>query len=316
MKMQSWAPAGDRGFLHSKNVADAINTLSQGRIAIEVFPAGAIMAAKKEHEGVMNGNIELAHVGVAWLEAYGVPAGTLFSQWPNGLTGVQMMFWDFAGGGRALGKKSTTGLEEEYISPMTVYPAEVWMHSRKEIKSLADMKGLKIRIGTSVLAQMFTRMGAAPVVISGAEIYESMKRGVIEAFEYVTPSVNYSNAFQEVADYVYLSPVRAPSDAQHFFANKKFWNNLDPVLRNLMTTTTEAMIPKFFAESVVVDNEALQKFKTYGNKVLPVPKDIDAELSKVADQLADEMSAKDPYYKEVIQSQRAFKALCDLQNIQ
>ena len=314
--MQSWAPAGDRGFTHMKRVADAITALSNGRLLIETFPAGAIVPAKKEHEGLQRATIDLSHVGVAWLDAYGVNSGLLFSQWVNGLTGVQLMFWDFAGGGRDLGKKTTTGLEEEYISPLTVYPAEVWMHSKKEVKSLADLKGMKMRVGTPLLAEMFTRLGMAPVVLSGAEVYEAAKRGVIDAFEYVTPSVNFSVGFHEVADYVYLSPVRAPSDAQHFFANKGVWNKLDPSLRNLITTTAEAYIPRYFAESIVVDNEALQKMKAYGNKVLPIPKDIDEELGKIAVKYYDELAAKDALFKEVLESQRVFKALAQLQNVQ
>ena len=72
----------------------------------------------------------------------------------------------------------------------------------------------------------------------------------------------------------------------------------------------------FFAETIVLDAVALKNFIDYGTHVLPVPKEIDDELYKVASGYFDEQAAGDPYFAKVIASERAFKALCDLQNIQ
>jgi TRAP-type mannitol/chloroaromatic compound transport system substrate-binding protein len=225
------------------------------------------------------------------------------------------MFWDLAGGGRELSFKMVKDLPVQFIGPLTVHPAEVWAQSKKPLNTLADIKGLKIRLGSAPLAEIYQRMGAAPVVLSGAEIYESAKRGVIDAFEYVTPSINYSMAFHEVTEYLYLSPVRAPADRQSVWVTKDAWNKLSPALQKLVLATAEALVPKFFAETMVKDAEALDKMKAYGTKILPVPKEIDDELIKVANKYFDELSADDAFFKEVIDSQRKFKALADLQGV-
>jgi len=158
--------------------------------------------------------------------------------------------------------------------------------------------------------EIFSQMGVSAVVLSGAEVYESMKRGVIDGFEYVSPAVNWSNAFQEVAEYVYLSPVRAPSDSQELWVNKAAWDKLDADLQELISTSAYSIVPSYFAKGVVLDIEAIQNFKDYGCKVLPVPKEIDEELGRIAAPVYDKIAAEDPFYKKVMESQRAWKAAC------
>jgi TRAP-type mannitol/chloroaromatic compound transport system substrate-binding protein len=282
---------------------------------IEAYTAGAILPVRQEHESLMKGAVEAIHAPDGWAEAYFKAAG-LFSQYVAGPTGVQLMFWDRAGGGRELAQKMVQDVPTVFVGPLTVHPAEVWCHSKKALDDLDDVKGLKIRVGGGPLPEIYTRLGAAPVVLSGAEVYESAKRGVIDAFEYITPSVNWGMGFQEVAEYLYLSPMRAPADRQSVWAHEDAWNELSPDLQNLVIGVTEELVPLFFAETIVMDYEALQNFQDYGTNVLQVPKDIDDKLKEVAWGYFDELSAEDPLFAEVIESQRAFKALCELQNIQ
>jgi TRAP-type mannitol/chloroaromatic compound transport system substrate-binding protein len=172
------------------------------------------------------------------------------------------------------------------------------------------MNGLKMRVGVPVLVEIFKEMGVSAVVLSGAEVYESMQRGVIDAFEYVSPAVNWSNGFQEVADYVYLSPVRAPSDSQELWCNESTWNELPTDLQGLVKAASNSLVGPYFAEGVMMDIEALQNFKDYGCQVLPVPDEIDAELGRIAAPIYDAIAAENPIYKKVLESQRAWKAAC------
>jgi len=313
--MQSWAAAGDRSYLQAERYANTITELSNGRLKVEAFPAGAIIPVRKEAEGLIKGSVEIAYLPDGWWDAFYM-ASYMFSQYVGGPTGVQLMFWDLYGGGRELSQKMVKDLPVVFVGPLTVHPAEVWCHSKKPLNTIADIKGLKIRVGASSLAEIYTVLGAAPVVLSGAEVYESAQRGVIDAFEYVTPSVNWGMGFNEVTDYVYLSPVRAPADRQSVWVTNDAWNQLTPDLQDLVIGTAERLVPRFFAETIVLDAEALDKFTDYGNQVLQVPKEIDEELMKVAAKWLDEKSAADPFFAEVLESQRAFKALCELQNIQ
>ena len=307
--MQSWAPAGDRGYTQTLALANLVNSLAAGRLVIEPQPAGGLVPVKSEHEALMKGSIEIAHVGAGWLEPF-YRAGPLFAQWVNGLTGTQLVLWYYQGEGIEMANEMVAGSGEYFVSPLTPYTAEVWVQANREITSLDDIKGLKMRVGVPVLVEIMGQMGVSAVVLSGAEVYDSVKRGVIDGFEYVTPAVNYSNAFHEVAPYVYLSPVRAPSDSQELWANEEAWNNLDPELQQLVLACANSLVMPYFAQGVVADIEAIQKMKDYGCTVAPVPADIDAEIIKVAGPVYDEIAKEDPFYKKVLESQRAWKAAC------
>jgi TRAP-type mannitol/chloroaromatic compound transport system substrate-binding protein len=113
-----------------------------------------------------------------------------------------------------------------------------------------------------------------------------------------------------VANYVYLSPTRAPSDSQELWVNETAWNNIGPELQQLVTTAANSLVASYFAEGVVKDIEAIQKMKDYGCVVAPLPKDIDAEIIRVSPATYDKIAAENPFYKKVLESQRAWKAAC------
>ena len=314
-RMQTWAAAADLTHKATERYAATVEEMSEGRLKINTFPAGGVVPVRQEHESVMLGTVEAIMAPDGWMEAYN-KASYLFSQYVDGPTGVQLMFWDLAGGGRQLSQELVQDFPVHFVGPLTVHPAEVDLHSNEHIQSLADMQGLKVRMGSAPLAEIYTRLGAAPVVLSGAEIYEAAQRGVIDAFEYVTPSVNWSMGFQEVADYMYLSPVRAPADRQSIWVNEEAWNELSPELQTIVTKAAEALVPRFFAETIVADAAALDAFRDYGVTILSTPEDIEEELKRVAEQYFDEEAARDPFFAKVLESQRTFKAYCEEQNIQ
>jgi TRAP-type mannitol/chloroaromatic compound transport system substrate-binding protein/TRAP-type mannitol/chloroaromatic compound transport system permease small subunit len=288
-RIQSFAAAGDRSFQQTERFAKTVTEYSNGRLVVEAYTAGAILPVRQEHEGLMKGAVEAIHAPDGWAEAYFKSAG-LFSQYVAGPTGIQLMLWDRAGGGRELAQKMVQDVPTVFVGPLTVHPAEVWCESTKALNTLNDIKGLKIRVGGGPLPEIFTRLGASPVVLSGAEVYESAKRGVIDAFEYITPSVNWGMGFQEVADYLYLSPVRAPADRQSVWVHEDAWNELSPDLQKIVVGVTEELVPLFFGETIVLDYEALQNFQDYGTKVLQVPKEIDDKLKEVASGYYDELA--------------------------
>ena len=289
--------------------------MSNGRLVIEPFPGGAILPGREEFDGLLRGSVEAVHTPDGWLVDYFTPS-YLFSQYVGGLTGVQNILWDLAGGGRELSQEMVKDVPVEFVSPLTTHPAEVWAHSKVRLDTLADLEGWKVRFGSAPLLDIFGRMGVAGVSLPGGEIYEAAQRGVIDGFEYITPSVNWGMGFHEVTDYLYLSPSRAPCDRQSVLVTEDAWAELTPELQTIAVKAAEALVPLFFAETIVLDAVALEKFIDYGTHVLPVPKEIDDELYRVASEYFDEQAAKDPYFAKVIESERAFKALCDLQNIQ
>lgn len=289
--------------------------MSNGRLVVEAFAGGAILPVTKEVEGVHKGVVELGHTSLAWLEGR-VPAGSPLTLTAGGLTAVQTLFWRLMGGGDELAAKvlETYG-NVEYINALTIQTAEVWAHSRVPLNSMADIKGWKCRQGSAEGAEIFGRLGAAPVVMPGSELYEAASRGVIDGFEYLSPAGNWAMSFQEVTDYVYLSSSRAPAGTQSLVVNKDAWAKLTPDLKAIVESAARQETPYALGLLIAADSEAILKFIEYGNEVLPLPKDIEEELGKVAAEYYSEKAAGDALYREVIESRNAFKELCELQNI-
>ncbi|MBA7530839.1 Monocarboxylate 2-oxoacid-binding periplasmic protein [subsurface metagenome] len=243
------------------------------------------------------------------------PQAALFSMMSAGLTPIQMFMWHIRGGGDELAAQMWESvLNVKYIAAASHLPPEIWAHSNRELKTVADIKGLKMRCagdGGEILA----RMGAATVYFPGAELYESMQRGVIDAFEYASPSLNWGMGFQEVADYLYISPSRAPTDAIHVWVNRDAWEKITPDLQMIVEEAVRTTAFDYYAETIVLDDEYLVKFIDYGVKVELLPQVIVDEFLRVSQEFYDEKCAADPFFAEIVKSMRVFREICELQDI-
>jgi len=174
------------------------------------------------------------------------------------------------------------------------------------VKTPEDLKGLKMRCsgdGGEILANM----GAAVVFLPGGELYEAMQRGTIDAFEYSTLASNWVMHFNEIADYVILSPCRAPSDPQCFFVNKQAWEKLPDDLKQLVQDEIDKWTQAQHEYLVYQSIEALQKFKDYGCEVYKLPKEVEIAISEEAEKFYKEKAAKEsPIYAEILESMNSY----------
>ena len=308
-KMQSWASAGDSTYEAAEAFAEMVNEASDGRLVVTPYNAGAIIPAGKEFDAVLSGTVEAVHGAPAWTLGY-FPGAIFYNNTVGGLTCNQQTMW-LEKEGLELARKNYSPLGAFYVGPLTPHSPEVFAHSTKEINSVKDLKGLKLRMGSAALNEIFAEMGAAPVFMPGGEVYEATQRGVIDGFEYVTPSVNYGMGFHEVTEYMYLSPSRAPTDAQALFVNQKVWESLPADLQVIVENATKTVAYQYYVEEVSRDAEALKKFEEYGTKIRTVPEDVEKLLFKTAAEYYAAEAAKDPSYKEIYDSVMDWKAVCD-----
>lgn len=218
---------------------------------------------------------------------------------------VFLSWWN-DGGGFELQERMFKGYNVMGIrGSCALLPPEIFAHTNKPINSLADMKGLKIR-SAGVSGEVLKRIGASVVSMPGGEVYEAMKRGVIDAFEYSTAAVNWAQGFQEVAKYAILSGVRAPMEFNTYGVNRGAWEKLPPDLQTIVAEVMRGETMKAWAESQLAEAKAIENFRKYGTLLPKLPKDAETELIKFANQYYDEQSAKDPFAAEIIQSQRNY----------
>jgi len=312
-KLQSTYGAGTRFHDVVLMVVDEINAMSGGRLVVKDFPGGAIVPPTKEFDGVLKGTID-AGIMAHCFNAPWFPQSGLFFQVVGGMRTPVYMMWFEQGGGHKLAARMWATLGVVYVGTPLFHPPEIWCHSSKPLNSLADLKGFKMRAAGDAAA-VLARMGATPVFLAPPEIYESQARGVTDGLEYGGLHVNWDFGFHEIAKYIYLSSSRAPSATSGFAVREDVWAELPPDLQKIVGDACRVIALRGYAEELVLDYEAYKKYVEYGVKVRPLPEDIEQEMLSVAEAYYDEESAKDPFYAEVIQSQRDFVEICEFHDI-
>lgn len=312
-KMQSAFVTGDPWYQVAVVVSDRINEASGGQLAIDLFPAGAIVPATEEADGLRAGAIDFAQA----CGGYSVhlnTAAALFDQMPGGLSNVQLKYWFTAGEGTALAREMWGPLGITYICSWLAAP-EDFAYTDFPLETVDDIKKLKMR-SAGHGAEVLTRMGASIIFLPGGELYESMQRGVINAFEYGSADNAWDMGFHEVMDYLYVSLTRAPSDGGAILACTESFNALPPDLKATVKYVSESAWDVYYNASIISVAEALQKIEDYGVKVQPLPKEIeDAFLVAAKAFYDDKIPGETPFYGRMVRSQRAWKETCEAQGI-
>lgn len=293
--------------------AARIEEMSGGSLIVEVFSTGEIVSAGEEFGGVHKGIIDACLAGhMNQLNRY--PAAGLFYQMVGGMTASQMQLWFLAGGGDELATRMYESSNCHYVNSPLLHPPEIWCHSTVPLETVADLKDLRIRVAGDA-AEILAIMGAATVTFPVTEIYESTTRGIIEAFEYGEPAINWEMGFHEIADYLYLSPSRAPTGGSGFFVNDDSWNDISPELRAMVKYASMAETQLWYAQELVLNDGAVQQYINYGTLVEPLPAAIEDQFLATAGAFYNGKAEAAPFFKEVLESQRAFKELCELQSV-
>jgi TRAP-type mannitol/chloroaromatic compound transport system substrate-binding protein len=305
-KSSGHGPASDPSQIYHDKVCNEITKATGGRLTVKPFVGGSIVPAYKELDAVDQDVLQMCYTCPMYnLDKW--PAAGLISSRPAGLPGEALRSWFNYGGGAELMNKMMDGYNVmTFPGALSPLPEEVFFHSKKELNTLDDLKGLKARcMGDG--GEILKRMGAATVIIPGGELYEAMQRGTIDAFEYSTLASNWKMHFNEVAKYVYLSPTRAPSDPQVFYVNTEAWNELPEDLQ----TIVKAVIDKYTQaqhEYLVYESiQAVDKFREAGNEVRKVPEEIEQALLDEANKFYEEKAKQeDPIYGEIYYSMKRY----------
>jgi len=305
-KIQTSFEAGNVAHIWGAKIQDNITAASGGRLKFIPFTGGSIVPATKEMDAIDIGTLDGTYTCTMYnLDKW--PEAGLFSARPTGLTAEGAPIW-FDTVGTTLVNRMLEGYDVIAIPGVCPQPPEIWCHSNKELKSVNDIKGLKMRTAGDG-GEILTRMGAAVVFMPGGELYEAMQRAVIDAFEYSSAAMDWPLAFHEVAKFQALSATRAPSDPLIYYLKKSKFEKLAPdqqaLVIHVCQSTTRQHQTALDADNLV----ALGKFIDYGNTVYHLPQEIEAEMLRVANEFyAERAATSSPLYKEILASQQQFIA--------
>jgi len=301
-------------------LAADVEKASGGRLTLTAKGEGEIVGAFEVTEAVSEGVLDMAGNSPAFDIGHLGPVVFLFgsSGFPGGPTQTEYAVWFYEGGGKEIINRvyQDKGFNVNVIGLVSMYPAEMFGHYRDEITSMDDFKGMKYRT-VGPWAEILESFGASVVSLPGKEVYEAAQRGVIDAFEYATPSVNWDAGFHEVRDWVGFPGIHSPNMVYQAMVNMDVWNKLPGDLSHLLQMCVEAHTFQDYAMESWLDALAIEKYKDYGTKIFYLPDDVQEAIVERSRELVDRNIAEDPLYAEVWEQQYEFistwKQRADLQ---
>jgi TRAP-type mannitol/chloroaromatic compound transport system substrate-binding protein len=281
-----------------------VKVISGGKFEISVHPAGELMPAFGVVDAVQQGTIEAAHTAPYYFfgknETFAI-GGAI----PFGLNSRQMSAWTFQGNGLKL-------MREFYANyNMTSFPcgntgAQMGGWFRKEIKSLADMKGLKFRVG-GFAGKVIERLGAIPINLPGGDIYQALEKRTIDAAEWIGPYDDQKLGFNKVAPNYYYPGWWEGGLQLDLYVNQKAYDALTPEYKALVDVASSAAHVDMQAKYDARNPAALKQLVGAGARLRPFPPDVMNAAFKESMQLYSELSASNPAWARVYADYARFR---------
>ena len=288
-----------------ETLAKNVKKMSAGRLNIKVYGAGEVVPALEVFEAVSQGTVQMGH-GAAYYWKGKVPIAQFFTAIPFGLTAQEMNGWLLHGGGMELWEELYDRFD---LVPIAGGNTGVQMAGwfNKEINSLSDLQGMKMRI-PGLGGEVFERAGGTAVNLPGGEIFTSLQTGVIDATEWVGPYNDLAFGLHQVAKYYYYPGWQEPGPTLEVIINKQAYESLPEDLAEILKQATLAINNDLLAEYTARNNAALSELvNQHGVLLRRLPDDVLDELKKISEEVIAEIVDDDPLSQRIYQSFMQYK---------
>lgn len=282
----------------------AVAECTGGKFQISVHAAGELVPAFGVVDAIQNATVEAAHTAPYYFfgkdETFAIDCAI-----PFGLNSRQQSAWMYEGNGLKL-------LREFYSAynivnfPLGNTGAQMGGWYRKEVKSLADIKGLKMRIG-GFGGRILQRIGGVPQNIPGGEIYPALEKGTIDAAEWVGPFDDEKLGFNKVAPHYYYPGWWEGGPQLVLYVNSKAWAALSPEYKAIVESAASHAHVVMQARYDVRNPAALKRLVATGTKVHRLPKDVMEAAFKASNDEYAELLEKNPRWKKVFEDWVKFR---------
>ena len=287
------------------NVAEKVKIMSNGELIIQIDSANKHKAPLGILDMVNSGQYEMGHTASYYWKGKEASA-MFFTTMPFGMTVAEQYAWFYYGGGMELMQK-VYAKHGVYSFPGGNTGVQMGGWFRKEIKTLDDLKGLKMRI-PGFAGEILAQLGVAVTNIAPGELYTALDRGTIDALEWVGPALDLKMGFQKIAPYYYTG-WHEPAAELQFMVNRKAFDELPKHLQEILVTAMKAetldATARMFNDNAV--NFAAIRTEYPEVKVKTFSPEILNAMKEANNRLLEETAAKDPLFKEVLDSQRAYQ---------
>ena len=287
-----------------ERLAERVRQLTDGKFQIRVYAAGEIVPGLQVLDAVSQGTVECGHTASYYYIGKNL-AFAFDTTLPFGLTARQQNAWMYQGGGLALVREF---LKDYHVINFPGGSTGVQMGGwfRREIKQLADLKGLKMRI-PGLGGQILARLGVVPQTLAGGDIYPALERGTIDATEWVGPYDDEKLGFHKIAKHYYYPGWWEGGPQISFYVNLPKWRELPaPYQAAFEAAAAEANV-QMLAEYDARNPAALARLARQGVRLHAFPKDVMVAARKAAFALYDEEAARNPAFKRIYLEWKKFR---------
>jgi TRAP-type mannitol/chloroaromatic compound transport system substrate-binding protein len=287
------------------NIAKWVDEMSNGRLKITVYGGGELVPPLGVFDAVSQGTVEMGH-GASYYWAGKAPASQFFAAVPFGFNAQSINAWFYSGGGLEIWEELYGKFNlKPFVAGNTGVQMGGWFN--KEINSMKDLKGLKMRI-PGLGGKVLSKAGGNAVLVAGGEIYTNLDRGVIDATEWVGPYHDLKMGFYKAAKYYYYPGWHEPGTALEMMVNKKAWDSLPKDLQAIVEAATYKANMWMLSEFEAKNNAALQELINKHNvKLKQFPDEVLKTLKGYAQEVIEEVVEKDAMSKKVYESFKKFQ---------
>ncbi len=289
-----------------ERLAEKLRLMSRGRLDIKVYGAGELVGPFEVFDAVSQGTAEMGH-GAAYYWRGKIPIAAMFSTVPFGMNAQEMNGWLAYGGGMELWRE----LYEPFgLIPFAAGNTGVQMAGwfNKEINSLSDLEGVKMRI-PGLGGEVLKRAGGIPVALPGSEVFTSLQTGVIDATEWVGPYNDLAFALHTVAKYYYYPGWHEPGPTLEAIVNKSAWESLPEDLQVMIEVASRSVNDDMLSEFTARNNAALRTLvDEHGVELRRLPDDVIAALKSASQDVVAEAASTDALSQRIYDSYMAFLA--------
>ncbi len=290
----------------AQRLADSIGKLSGGRLTVKLYAAGELVPPLETFSAAATGTAQMAHTASLFWGG-SVPAAPLFTAGPFGLTPVEHITWIDHGGGQEIWDRlyEPFGIKP-FMAGNTGFQMGGWF--KEEVNSLADLKGLRIRMpgfGGEVMRQL----GAAPLSLAPGEILTALQTGTIDATEFLGPSSDFAMGFYKAAKYYYAPGWHEPNGTGEALVSRQALADLPDDLQAIVAGACAAENIRALGESEWQNAARLRiLLKEKGVELRDFPQDVLTAARKATVQVLDDLAAKDAMTAEAVSSFRGASA--------
>ncbi|MBB4312346.1 TRAP transporter substrate-binding protein DctP [Roseospira marina] len=279
----------------AKPFVDLVAQLTDGRVEIEILPAGTVGSVLKLHDAVSDGLIDMAQTTPVFLGTSDL-VNAMVASFPTGLGVDSYLPWLYQGGGLELWQEHRREKMGMHALVSALGPSEFFAHANRPIRTAADLDGTKFRTLGNWAAILEENYNVSPTVVAGSEIYGMLEKGGIDLAEYSIPSENQKIGFHEVAKYIIYPGIQAPTWAFETVMLNETWESLPKDIQEKMALAAELNTHRSLQTMIVRDLKTMEELQAGGNEFIRLDDAFMADAQEKsrawAMKLAEEAEAK------------------------